>query len=274
MAQSITNLSRSETKLLTTLSAEGKSVFSYDDAKRILAHDRSRIKQALYILAQKGWIKNLERGKYLIVPFEGLAKGLWSEEAFVIASSLVSPYAISYWSALNYYGYTEQITRTVFISTVKRKFKNETEVLGIPYKFVTLKPHKFFGTATSWFGDKKVTITDKEKTIIDCLDHPEYCGGIIEATKGLFNAYEDKIDFGKLTKYATKMKNRTIFKRLGYLAEVLDLRLEKQLGIWQKNISTGYSLLDPAQSKTGKYDSNWNLRINMEKQHLTSWRTH
>ena len=83
-----------------------------------------------------------------------------------------------------------------------------------------------------------------------------------------------KSDFDKLTKYAQKMKNKAIFKRLGYLTGIFSLPLEKQLDKWHKNISAGYSLLDPTQSKTGRYDSYWNLRINIEKQQFTSWRTH
>lgn len=274
MAQNIKNLSKSETRLLSTLSAEGKNVFTFDDAKKVLAGERSRTKQALYILAEKGWIKNLERGKYLIVPLEGIARGNWSEEAFVIAANLVDPYTISYWSALNYYGYTEQIPRTIFVQTTKRKFKAETEVLGIPYKFVTVKSHKFFGMTTIWFGNKRVIITDKEKTIADCLDHPEYCGGIVEAAKGLANAVDDKTDIKKLTQYAKKMNNRAIFKRLGYLAEVLELPVANYLEQWRKMISPGYVLLDPLSAKTGKFVSRWNIRANISRANLTEWRTH
>ena len=274
MAQNIRSLSKSETKLLAILSAEGKNVFAYDDVKRILAGERSRVKQAIYILTEKGWIKNLERGKYLIVPLEGIAQGAWSEEAFVIASHLVDPYVISYWSALNYYGYTEQIPRTVFISTTRRKFKAETEILGIPYKFVTLKPHKFFGSTIVWFGNKKVAITGKEKTIVDCLDHSEYCGGITEIAKGLANALDDKIDFEKLTMYAKKMENKTIFKRLGYLSEVLKLPVADYLEKWHELISPGYTFLDPLSSKTGKHNSKWNLRINVGEEDLTEWKVH
>ncbi|WP_176230709.1 type IV toxin-antitoxin system AbiEi family antitoxin domain-containing protein [Candidatus Hakubella thermalkaliphila] len=267
-------MSKSETKLLTTLSAEGKNVFTYDDAKRVLAGDRGGIKQALYVLVEKGWVKNLERGKYLIVPLEGIAQGVWSEEAFVIASTLVNPYTIAYWSALNYYGYTEQISRTIFIQTTRRKFKAETEVLGIAYKFVTVRPNKFFGTTTIWFGNRKVAITDKEKTIIDCLDHPEYCGGIVEAAKGLANAVEDGIDLSQLTSYAKKMNNRTIFKRLGHLAEILELPVSNYLERWHKMISAGFSLLDPLSAKTGKFISRWNIQANVSKVNLTEWRTH
>lgn len=274
MTQNIKNLSRLETKLLATLSAEGKNIFTLPDAAKILAKDRTRIRQAIYELAEKGWLKYLEKGKYLIVPLEAGLEGSWSEETFVIASLLISPYAISYWSALNYYGYTEQIPRTVFVETTKRKFKTETEVLGIPYKFVTLKPHKFFGTTTIWFGNKKVIITDKEKTVVDCLDHPEYCGGIVEAAKGLANALDDKIDLKKLTQYAKKMNNRAIFKRLGYLSEILELPVADYLRQWRKLISSGYVLLDPLSAKTGKFNSQWNIRVNISKANLTEWRTH
>ena len=274
MAQTIKNLSKSETKLLATLSAEGKDVFSFDDAKKILAGDRSRIKQALYILSDKGWVKNLERGKYLIVPLEAIASGSWSEEAFVIAANLVDPYAIAYWSSLNYYGYTEQISRTVFVETTKRKFKTETEVLGIPYKFVTLTPHKFFGITTIGFGNKKAAITDKEKTIIDCMDHPEYCGGIVEAAKGLAYAFDDNIDIKKLTSYAKKMNNKAIFKRLGYLSEILHLPVAHYVEQWRHMISPGYAVLDPLSAKTGKYNSKWHVRVNISKENLTQWRTH
>lgn len=274
MTQTIINLSQRETKLLTILSAEGKNIFLFEDAFKLLGLSRNHAWKFVHTLIDKGWLRQIEKGKYLIVPLEGIARGEWSEEAFVIASHLVEPYMISYWSALNHYGYTEQISRTIFVSTTKRKFKAEAEMLGIPYKFVTLKPHKFFGAAAIWFGDKKVAITDKEKTIVDCLDHPEYCGGIIEAAKGFANASEDKIDLEKLTLYAERMRNRTIFKKLGYLAEVLELPVGNFLEQWHKMISSGYVLLDPLSPKAGKHNSKWNLLINISRENLTEWRAH
>ena len=274
MAQTIKNLSQKETQLLATLSAEGKNIFFFEDAFDLLGLSRGHTKKFIHTLVQKGWLRQIEKGKYLIVPLEGLAQGALSEEAFVIASNLVDPYTIAYWSALNYYGYTEQISRTIFVETTKRKFKAETEILGIPYKFVTVKGHKFFGATTIWFGNKKVIITDKEKTVIDCLDHPEYCGGIVEAAKGLANAIDDKIDLKKVTRYAKKMNNRAIFKRLGYLSEVLELPVTNYLQQWRKMISPGYVLLDPVSAKTGKFTSRWHIRVNVSKANLTEWRTH
>lgn len=274
MSHIIRNLSQKETQLLSTLSAEGKTIFDFEDVLRLLDLSRGHAWKFVHTLVEKGWLRQIEKGKYLIVPFEGLAKGTWSEEAFVVASFLVSPYAISYWSALNYYGYTEQVPRTIFVSTTKRKFKTETEALGVPYKFITLKPYKFFGNTNVWYGNKKVVITDKEKTIVDCLDHPEYCGGIVEAAKGLANAIEDGIDKDKLTAYAQKINNKTVFKRLGYLSETLNLPVSKYLAKWQKMTSRGFSLLDPLSSNKGKYNSKWNLRTNVSESDLAGWRTH
>lgn len=274
MTQTIKTLSQRETQLLSTLSSEGKNIFSFEDAFKLLKLSRGHAWKFIHTLVDKGWLRQIEKGKYLIVPLEGIAAGAWSEEAFVIAANLVAPYAISYWSALNYYGYTEQIPRTIFVSTTKRKFKAETEILGIPFKFITLKSHKFFGTTTIWFGNKRVIITDKEKTIVDSLDHPEYCGGIVEAAKGLANAIEDAIDLDKLTSYATGMKNRAIFKRLGYVSEVLDLPVKHYLNRWQKMVSLGYVLLDPLSAKTGTHNSRWHIQANVSKANLTGWRTH
>jgi predicted transcriptional regulator of viral defense system len=42
-----------------------------------------------------------------------------------------------------------------------------------------------FGQETLWIEGQAVSITDPAKTVVDCLDHPELCGGIVEAAKGL-----------------------------------------------------------------------------------------
>lgn len=273
MSQNIKNLSKKEFQLLSFLSSQGKNIFTFEEAVEFLNIEKPYSWKFIHNLVRKGWLKQIEKGKYLIIPLEAGLEGYWSEEAFIIASNLVNPYAISYWTALSYYGYTEQITRTIFVATTKRKFRSEVEVLGIPYKFINLKKHKFFGINKVWINGRQVNITDREKTNIDCLDHPEHCGGIIEVVKGLSNAFEEGIDLEKITDYAMRMKNKTIFKRLGYLVEVLNLSVqEKYINKWRKSISKGYSLLFPTAGKKGKHNSHWNLIINIEENELISFR--
>ncbi|HEY3374464.1 MAG TPA: type IV toxin-antitoxin system AbiEi family antitoxin domain-containing protein [Candidatus Aquicultor sp.] len=293
MAVESQTLGKLGSKLLRGLSTENKTVFSLRDAQELLP-DKSgtSVKQLLSRLVRSGWLIRLKRGHYLIVPLEAESPDLWSEDSFVLASASVAgsmaisarahiasleesnhnlkleiqpkEYAVSYWSALNYYGYTEQIPRTVFISTPKRETSTSLELLNIPYRLIFLSPKKFFGVTAVWINNKPVQITDKEKTIVDCFDRPKFCGGIIEAAKGLSEGIKDGVDLKRLTSHAHQIGNSAVFKRLGFLAESLRLPVDPWLIEWQKHISKGYSLLDPTQPKRGRYNAKWHVIVNVE----------
>ncbi|MCX5915168.1 MAG: transcriptional regulator, partial [Deltaproteobacteria bacterium] len=96
-------------------------------------------------LIKKKWVLPLKRGLYAIVPLDVGVRGADSFiiHNFVIASKLVEPYYIGYWSALNYYGFSEQIPRTTFVATTKAKMP--LNILTADYCFVKLKKKKFFG---------------------------------------------------------------------------------------------------------------------------------
>lgn len=267
-------ISNTSVEMLSKLAHNGKTIFTFEDALKVSNYSPEMLRLSLHNLKKSKWIDRIERGKYIIIPLEAGPEGLYTEHEFVIASFLVDPYALSYWSALNFHGFTEQIPRTVYISTTTRKGKREEEVFGIKYKFIVLKEYKFFGVTKVWIENKQINITDKEKTIVDCLDHPEYCGGIIEAAKGLWEGRED-FDLEKITQYTEKMNNAAIFKRLGFLSELLEIPLRKSFpGKWKGKISEGYSSLDPTMPKKGKYNSKWKLRINIEPHELVEWRVY
>jgi predicted transcriptional regulator of viral defense system len=67
----------------------------------------------------------------------------------------------------------------------------------------------------------------------------------------------------EIVKYIARRGNRTIYKRLGYLIEVCSIDALKLKDVCEKNISTGFSLLDPAVEPRGSFNSKWNLRINI-----------
>lgn len=206
-------------------------------------------------MEEKGFIERIEKGKYLIIPL-GSEKGKYTLNEFVIASYLVKPFAISYWSALHHYGLTEQIPNTVFVQTPARKKKSRIDVFGVNYQVVRVKEEKFFGIRTEWIEETPVSITDKEKTIIDCLDKPRYAGGIPEIAKALKTA---PLDYDRLITYAQKIDNFAVVRRLGYLCE--------QRGI-PVNLphprSNKYLLLDPTMPAKGENDPKWRLVINQD----------
>lgn len=274
MDLSVRTLSPTEARLLNELAAAGKIIFDTEDARTVL-NGGGRVNKLLHRLTRKRWLLRLERGKYLILPLEAGMEGLYTVHEFVIAAHLVDPYAIAYASALSFHGLTDQVTHTVFVASTGRRQNVTIDELGLRYRFVTLTEGKFFGIETVIIEDQAVRITDPSKTIADGLDHPEYCGGIAEMAKGLWRyCRSEAANLEELTAYATRLGNRTVFKRLGYLAEVLALDVGEYLTQWQGEISEGMSLLDPRQGERGPYSTRWNLRLNVDTYRLTEWREH
>ncbi len=207
-------------------------------------------------LEKKGWIERIEKGKYMIIPL-GAEKGKYTLNEFVIGSLLVNPYCVAYWSALNFYGLTEQIPNTVFIQTTSRKKKQAIEVFDVRYRIVRVKEEKFFGIRKEWIENTQINITDKEKTIIDCLDKPRYCGGVIEVAKAL--KYGSELDKKKLLEYAQKIGNSGVIRRFGYLCDFL------AIDISIPEIKTrNYLLLDPTMPHKGSKNAKWRLIINLD----------
>ncbi len=106
-------------------------------------------------------------------------------------------------------------------------------------------------------------ISDPEKTIVDCLDHLEHAGGIDEVAKSIYFSHEE-LDFKKIRKYANRMKNLTILKRLGFILERTGL-LERYEFVFEGfRPSKGYPALDKLSPKRGRHNSRWGLLINRE----------
>ncbi len=101
--------------ILDKLAKKG-DVFTINDIANEFNIQRNVLWVMLSRLERGGWIKRIERGKYLIIPL-GREKDRYTVNEFLIGSLLADPYAIAYWSALNHYGLTEQIPNTVFIET-------------------------------------------------------------------------------------------------------------------------------------------------------------
>ena len=231
-----------------------KQVFTIDEAYRVFDVERGSLRVILSRMEADGLVERLERGKYLVIPLSA-RKGGYTLNEFVIGSELVEPYAISYWSALNYHGLTEQIPHTVFVQTISRKKKRDLIVFGVRYLIIKISESKFFGVEKAWIDSVSINVTDREKTIVDCLDRPEYCGGVIEVAKALSNAV---YDYDRLSRYAANMKNSGVLRRLGYLCDHLDIPIVL-LAIDSRN----YLYLDPTMPKKGFTDSKWRLKVNI-----------
>lgn len=268
-SKNIKTLGEISTTLISVLSQQKHTVFSIKEAAVILGVNPTQIRKLLHDLVNKGWLTRIQKGLYLLIPLE--ARDKYTEHPFIVGSKLMEFYYIGFWTMLNYYGYTEQLPNTIFVASPKQK-KN-LNFMGVGYNFIRVASYKMFGLSEININENLIKVTDKEKTIVDCLDHPEYCGGIVEAAKGVWNS-RNEIDAKKILDYCNWIRNSSVAKRFGYLSEIFNIDSQKELRLnLKKIIGEGYTVLDPLLPRKGNYLSNWNLILNVSKEDLISWRT-
>jgi predicted transcriptional regulator of viral defense system len=266
MIKSITYQGSREHEFLLTFAGKDKNIFTLNEASAYWG-SANNTKIAIHRLIKKGWLKQVEKGKYIIVPLAAGKERQWSEDPYIIGAELVQPSAVAYWSAIRHWNWTEQIPRIVYLQTTKRRSNLRPKVLGVQYEIVTVNNRKFFGQVKEWRNGQPVYITDKEKTLIDCADDVGRAGSIEELSKAV-KAAASEISWQKLNDYITQFPNRSVMKRLGFLFETLIHKLPREankvLDGWQKQMSAGVVPLQTSGRKTGKIVTCWRILVNAE----------
>ena len=119
-------------------------------------------------MEQAGLVARIEQGKFLLL---GLTPEKVLSNPLYIGCNLVTPAYVSFWSALNFHGFTEQAPRTTFVATTRRK--KEISFREMHFKFVTLKPEAFFGYRRETLAELPVVVADESKAILDSLNLPQ-----------------------------------------------------------------------------------------------------
>jgi len=261
MTRTITELGSREAEFLATFSASGREIFTTEQAAGFWG-DAQRTRNEISHLEAKGWIQRLERGRYLIIPLEAGPEREWSEDPIAIGTYLVLDGGAAYWTAVRHWGWTTQLPREYLFITGRRRFRPRTRILGVSYRFVTVKPGRVFGIAEEWNRGLALRVTDRERTVIDMLDRPDLAGGIAEVATALSSAWPE-IRLDRVTEYANRHGSGTIFKRLGFLVEALDLPgAEDWLDAWRASMGSGITRLERGSAAGGRILRRWNLQVN------------
>lgn len=259
-------------KILSELNKERKEIYSFKEIFNISGSlNKNAVRVIISRIVKEKRLAPLKQGVYLYVP-EGY-KERWTADNFWIGANLVKPYAISFWSALNHWGLTEQLPNKTYIQTTKSLKNYHRKILNNDYHFVKITNKRFFGIVKIWVANHQVNITDQEKTLVDCLTYPQYGGGIIEAVKGLYQFYQNSQP-KNIISYAQKM-GQPALKRLGFLLELLEIFNQKELNKIKKLITNpNYILLEPLiEDKNAAGNSKWKIKINVAKKDLLKWKT-
>jgi predicted transcriptional regulator of viral defense system len=257
------SLSKKEYLIVSEFAAKKISIININEASRIFNLQKRDLWNILFRLEKKGWLERIEKGKYMVVPIQ--AKEGWLEHPFILASNLIKSYYISYRTALSYYAATEQIPAYIYMATTERKGKTRHNLQNYTFKFIRINKRKFFGFKKELIGKEEIFIAEKEKAIIDCLDKERYSGSVIEIAKAL----STNIRINKLKKYAVRMNNSSLIRRLGYLLDSIkkdSSGLEKYIGK-HRNIYLSARL----PKKVFDLDKKWKLIINVKREDLLSW---
>lgn len=230
-------------------------IFSLSDLKQLVNDPVVDINEIIENLVHKKVISRIERGRY--------ARANFRDEK-VIGCFLVPDGVIAYWSALNLHGLTEQFPNTIFIQTTL--IKQDKSVFGVRYQFVKIKDAKSTGIETQGVGNHKYRLTDKEKTLVDCFDLPQYSGGYSE----LIRAYsQTDINQDKMIQYCKAIDNVSVTKRLAFLTELLNKpKMTRFLKYAEGEVNPRYILMDPFGEEKGAFNTKWKLRLNLTEEEL------
>jgi len=250
----------------------GQTTFTNADASRITGLKLPLASSLLHKAANRGLVSRPKRGLFAIVPPELGSSVEYSGNPYLVARYLAgsAPYYLSYASAMELHRMVTQPQFTVFVSSTKR-IHNQT-LQGTKFRFVLLKRAHFFGTVKNWVTKQEsVEISDLERTIIDGLRQPEYCGGMTDIAKGLWMRRAD-MNVQKLLDYATRLSIGSVKRRIGYLLESFGLASEQQLLAFRKSLTATYVPLDPLLPRQGPHLAKWRLQINVSPEEIEAAR--
>jgi predicted transcriptional regulator of viral defense system len=126
------------------------------------------------------------------------------------------------------------------------------------FRYITLKPYKFFGFCQLNINGNDVTMAEPEKAIVDCLEETEYGPDLIKLRE-ILKDFLDFISVKKLIKYAIRCQNKSLLARLGYLLETIEI----EVPIKEKYLPKDYVKFDAAGDRQGKWIARWNIIDNL-----------
>ncbi len=255
-----TNLSKDELYLISRAEFEKQRLITTAFAQKLFTN-KNKASKVLTSLTRKGRLIQLEKGKYILVPIKA-PNQQWTPNEFLVASLWMgdAAYYVGYFTMYNYWGFTEQVPQTVFVLNVE---KSRTKVMGgVKYQAVKIDRKKYYGTDLITIDEQNVSISDKERTLVDFIYKPV---GSSEAIEQTLKDNIRIIDVDKFIEYLCRFPVVSVRKRAGYYLDKFDW-LKPRLGKLKRSIgnrNNTYVVLDPSNpSRKGTVNKDWRIIVN------------
>lgn len=203
-------------KLLSYL--HNKLLFTLQDVAIEMGNTRSA--QALLMRYQRqGYISKVRRGLYCV---NNIASLLPEVNKFQVASAVTSTSYVAYHAAMEYHGLAHQVYYDVAVGG-EQTF-NSFEFDGNNYSFRHIATHVGVDTP---IADSHVRVTNVERTVIDCIDRIDLCGGWEELINCLRSVHylREEVLLTILKAYS----RIALYKKVGFLFEQLDMPVSSNL---------------------------------------------
>ena len=188
----------------------------------------------------------------------------WREDPWLVALHTFEPCYIGGWSACEHWHLTEQIFRGIVVFTTHRVRSVATEIQGFQFRVRHTRAEHMFGLRKAWRRNFSVPVSDPSRTVVDILNDPATGGGIRHVSDVLRAYFESEHrDDDALLGYSARLGNATVFKRLGFLIETLEIDAPALIEASLAKRSKGITLLDPSVKRHGRILSRWNLSVNV-----------
>jgi len=259
-------------QLLTALYEGGQTTFTHADVESITGLPPASARSLIRHAVARGVVSRLEPGLFVLVPPEFGRATEFAGNPYIVARQLAAgaEYFISHASAMELHRMVTQPQFVIFTSTTKRLRKRI--IHGTEFRFVLVRHEDVFGVTNHWISKQEsVKISDIDRTVIDGLHLPAYCGGITEVAKGLWMRRKD-VKPVRLIDYALRLGVGAVIRRLGYLLDLYQMAAPEDLDRLRGSLSATYAVLDPMLPVEGPYISSWRLRMNVAPDELEAVR--
>jgi predicted transcriptional regulator of viral defense system len=265
------HLTPREQELYFALLNKGQWVLSTQDAMRVVGIREGHAWKVLHSLHRKGALARAAKGLYVITPPDALhARHRNVGDPFRLIDQLLRalnlPYYVGYMSAAFLHGAAHQLPFHLEVATPHPR--RPVRLGSARVVFHKLPPAHMFGTVRVRQSGQYLTVSDAEKTLLDCADRLDLCGGI-EGLAQIAWELARRGNAQKLHDHAGAFGSPAVAQRLGYvLARIQALdstRVPAGLAEALKDfVGAARYPLDPSLEHVGETDSKWKVQVNVD----------